>query len=474
MGEIDELIIEISPYYAAKKAKVPKGQKAVIPEEEHNLGYNSSTETLEPVYFWLLDFMQQIAGKVEKITDNFTSSPGSGHFSELMGKATQMQKEAMNIMQTIGLLIKSIINIIYDLREFQIRLAHYQNLKSKDEKEKQAAKLALKQIWMDQVDIKRGIGSINSLTTGNLNFVTLRDAFFAAEDLEAVKKLDLNERVKRILSARLSEYLEWEKRSGRELTKRYSIERTWLKNQVNSLKLYTRWVKPYLKAARQLEQKETSSPELVTAFNTILLNLTLFGKRELDFAQAITDKDLPENFKHKNLKRKYYSCTLVDFKFRGIPQRVGQHYAFGGKTDVNFKAYALNEEELEKLKQKLDDSDMNEALKLAQGMTDDSLNELKADIEEFLQEEEQEEKKGTQDVDPFTALFARKKKAGKETQIKTIDKIKSDNYVEKTVRNLAIKSAKRTCFKLFDVYKKTHGMLSHQDPYTEFYVPTED
>ena len=32
-----------------------------------------------------------------------------------------MQEQAMKIMQTNGVLIKSIINIIYDLKEFEIR-----------------------------------------------------------------------------------------------------------------------------------------------------------------------------------------------------------------------------------------------------------------------------------------------------------------------------------------------------------------
>jgi len=472
MTDIDKILPKISPYYAEKLAK-----KQDIAEEEHTIVYDSSTETLEPVYFWILDFMQQIAGKVEKITDNFTSSPASGHFSEIMGKATRMQEEAMKIMQTIGVLVKSMVNIIYDLREFQIRLAHYKNLKSKDQKQVESAKLALKQIWLDSVDIKRGNTSVKAMAS-QFQYVTLIDAFMAAHSLEDVKKLDLNERVKRILQARLAEYQEWEARSEKELTKRYNIERTYLKSQVNSLKLYTKWVKPYLKAASQLEQKDTSSPELVNAFNSILLELTLLGYKGLDFEEAIIDKDLPEGFKNKKLKREYYSCVLVDFNFRGIPQRVGQHYAFGGKATVKFKAYALNQQELAKLKKEIEDEDITEALKLAQGMTDDSLKELREDIEEFLEEpDKEEETQESSDIDPFTALFKGKKSNETKSTPEAAsipDKIKPDNYIEKTVRTLAVKKAKRTCFKIFDVYKKTHGMPSHPDPYDELFIPTED
>ena len=63
---------------------------------------------------------------------------------------------------------------------------------------------------------------------------------------------DLNDRVKRILSARLTEYDEWEKNSEKELRKRFNIERSYLKSQVASLKHYTAWVKPSLIAAKKL------------------------------------------------------------------------------------------------------------------------------------------------------------------------------------------------------------------------------
>ena len=486
MSDVDKIFRKISPYYKSKQEKElaqfppyekeEKADKIELSEESHQLVYDSTTETLEPVYFWLLDFMAQYGLKSEKLIDNFTSSPGSGHFSELMGKATRMQEEAMKIMAQTNAIVKSIINIIYDLREFQIRLKQYKDLESKDKNVHEAAKLSLKQLWMDQVDIKRGNTSIKGMVS-QFQYVTLIDAFMVANSLEDIKKMDLNDRVKRILESRLSEYLEWEKRSGKELTKRYNIEKSYLKSQVNSLKMYTRWAKPYLKAATQLEQRETSSPELVTSFNTIILQLTILARREIDFAQAITDKELPFSFRNTRLKRKYYGFTLLDFKFRGIPQRVGQHYAFGGKATVDFSSYALNQEEYEKFKKELEDSDVNDALKLVQGMTEESLGELKEDIEEFLEESEQEhekEKQKQEEIDPFTALFKGNKKPEQETEEKKTGKIKPDNYVESTVRQLAVKTAKRDCFKVFDVYKKSHNMPSHRDPYAEIFIPTED
>ena len=85
MGEIDDLILKVSPFY-----KKRKDAKLQVPSNEYKLIYDSSSETLEPLYFWILDYMMKNFKSIEKLVDNFASSPGSGHFSELQGKASQM------------------------------------------------------------------------------------------------------------------------------------------------------------------------------------------------------------------------------------------------------------------------------------------------------------------------------------------------------------------------------------------------
>lgn len=457
-------------FWEALKKMKDLDVKSVSPEE-HNLIYDSSSETLEPVYFWILDKMNDaFGGKVDKLIDNFASSVGSGYFSEMGAKATKMQEEAMKVMQTIGILIKSLVNIIYDLREFELRLSQYNAANSKDKNESEAGILALKQIWMDNVDIKRGTGSINALSSGNLQFVTLRDSFMVADSVGQVKEMDLNDRVKRILEPRILEFFKWKEISGKELKKRYDIEKSYLKNQANSLKMYTRWAKPYLRAASQLEMKDMKNPALVTAFNTMILQLSVLGRSEVKFDEEVSNKNLPNAFKNVRLKRKYYSCVLVDFYFRGIPQKVGQHYVFGGRAEAKFRAFALNDDELKMLSQKLEDSDLNEALELAEGMTTESLEKLKEDIDYFLKEpeerKEEEKEKSGGDINPFSALFGFGKKQPEEKKAaKKIEEVRSDNYIEGMVREMAKEKASSICFNLFDIYKKAHDMASHPSPF---------
>jgi len=471
--DISKIIEEVSPHYAGKIKK----KFELVPADQYKLTYDSSSETLEPVYFWILDFMNQLfGGSVEKLVDNFTSSPGSGHFSEIGGRATRMQEEGMKIMQTVGVMIKSLINIIYDLRQFEIRFKDYDASRSKDKNVAEAGAIALKQIWLDNVDIKRGNTSIKAMAFSQNAFVTLIDAFMIAKDEADVKKMDLNERVKRVLLQRIHEFNQWKGLSEKELRKRYNIQRTWLKSQVQSLKLYTRWVKPYLIAAEKLSSKERGrEPGIVDTFNTIILQLTIFGKNEIDVKQEVVDKSLPQEFKNLKTKRKYYKCVLVDFIFRGIPRKVIQqsHYAFGGRVDVVFKGYCLNEDELKAFEEKLKDSDLNSALNLVQGATDETLNELREDIEYFLKEEkdrelEIQEKKNEDDVNPFFALFGfgkrKEKKEAKEANKKTGD-VRKDNYVESLIREIGERGSAELCFNVFDIYKKAHGMQSHPSPF---------
>ena len=439
------------------------------PLSEHGLVYDSSSETLEPVYFFILDLMNDFGLQTEKLIDNFSSSPGSGHFAELGQRATIMQQQASKILGDVNAVLRSVLNIIYDLKEFRLRLQQYDDFKS-DKKE--AAVLALKQIWMDKVDINKGNSSIKAMALGQAGYQTLLDAFLFVKDVGDVDNVDLNDRVKRILRARILEFNHWLEQSEKELRKRYELEKTYLRSQVNSLKLYTRWAKPYLKAAQQLEMAEKGrEPALVKAFNTIILELTLLGKRKIDVGEEALSGNLPGDF--KKLKTKdYYACVLIDFRFRGIPQRVSQqaHYAFGGRADISFKSYVLNEDELKKLDEEIDASDLSDALRLVEGATTESLEQLQEEINFFLEEKEKQEnlKTSADTSNPFKALIGgydkrpvQEKKPEKAAE-KEKAKIKPETYAEKNyLRPLTEKNAQELAFKLFDIYKKAHGMPSY-------------
>ena len=483
VATLPQIIGKINPLLYAENGKellkeygsaenIPSEKVTSKPLANHKLVYDSSAETLEPIYFFILDLMNDFGLAPQKYIDNFSSSPGSGHFGELGQRATIMQQQAAKLMGDVNTVLRSVLNVIYDLKEFRIRLQSYDDLKTGD---KDSAILSLKQIWMDKVDITKGNSSLKAMGLGQAGFATLIDAFLAAKDLKDVDKLDLNDRVKRILKPRIHEFYSWLTQSESELRKRYELEKTYLKSQVNSLKLYSRWAKPYLRVAQELESKDMGrEAALVKTFNTIILELTLLGKNKIDVESAALQGDLPRELKKMKIKRGYNGCVLVEFRFRGIPQRMGgqqAHYTFGGRTEVTFMSYALNDDELKKIDEELEKSDVSDVLKLVEGATTESLDQLDSEINFFLEEEPQEKikSKSTDSSNPFFALIGKynekepkKKEASTETVKKVLGPVQPDTFIEKTqLRAFAAHKASATTFELFDVYKKAHSMVSY-------------
>lgn len=440
------------------------------PDTEHKLIYDSPSETLEPIYFFILDLMNDFGLSPEKLVDNFVSSPGSQHFGEIGQRTSIMQQQGAKLLGDINTVLRSILNLIYDLREFKIRLQSYADLKNEDKKS--GALLSLKQIWMDKVDIQKGNSSIKAMAIGQAGFNTLIDAFLASKDEESVEKLDLNQIVKRILKPRIHEFNIWVKESHGELEKRYQIEKTYLKSQVSSLKIYSRWAKPYLRAAQDLEMSEKNrNPALVKMFNSLLLELTLFGKNSLDIKGESKSGNFPDFFSKEkflnSVEETYHSCVLIDFNFRGIPSRTQQGYVVGGRAEVTFRGYSLTGSEIEEIYEEIDKSDINDALNLIEDATTESLGQLKEDIDYFLKEEDKEEgkekRKGISGSNPFSALFGsynepREKKEKKEKKSPHAKHLKwyEEEYFMPAIEEKTIKVTKD----LFEIYKKAHGMVS--------------
>jgi hypothetical protein len=445
-------------------------QRYAIPVWEHSLVYDSTSEQLEPIYFFILDFLNEKAasgGEIIKIEDNFNASVGGGFFSEIGQKATKMQEEGMKIMGTINTLIRTIINLIYDLKDFEIRLEQYKKAESKDKKVADAALLSLKNVWLDKVDLQKGQGAVHQMTY-QLGFTTLRDAFYVVNSQAEIDKLDINDIVKRVLKPRLAEFQEWQKRSYQELKKRFEIEKNYLRSEVSALKLYTSWAKPYLKAAEELRMRagiqgksgKNVDPTLVTAFNSMILELKILATKEIDPKKTAMDKKIPEAFMKMKFKRRYYACLLIEFKFRGIPFRSPQgHYLFGGRAEVGFKSYALNSDELKYLQQEIDKDDIAAAMSLVEETTSGSLGQMQEDLEHFLEEKDEEAGKTKSKKEDKSA-----KKSDAPPEKISLEDIKPDDFKESVFRKYVEQEAADKCFTIYDVVKKSKGMASFVTP----------
>lgn len=439
------------------------------PSQKNMLVYDTFNEGAEAIYFWILDKMTLEGYKgSEKLVDNFVASPGSGHFSEMGAKATKMQEEAMKMLGAANQVIKSILNIIYDLKEFRLRLEVYDDYKGKNPAKKAAALLSLKQVWMDTVDIKKGTTALKGLVQ-QFDYVTIIDAFMATQSLDEVIKpvdkggLDLNERVRRILQQRVQEFYRWIDESERELRKRFEIEKIYLKSQVNTVKLYARWAKPYLRWARKLEQNANEKAEVVTTFNSSVMELVVMGLVPYKPDQDIKNGDLPAVLE-KAKTREYTGIALIEYRFRSSPERGQQGgYGFRGRSEINFTSYGLNNEELDMFRKAIAEDDFGDVLAMVEGATSESLDVLADDISEFLDESPQKpksksekKKESSKEESAFSSLLnifsAEKPKLGKNAKI-----IAPDTFLEKYLRSCSIVNGRRRTYRIYDHYKKSKG-----------------
>src|SRR3989344_1670589 len=465
-------LIEYEDYKEIKK-DIQKELYSLItkkPAVSYNLVYDSLSEGLEPIYFWLLDFMRESAPgglklDVWKGPEEFEASVSSGYFGEIGQRASLMQQKAMEYLGAINNVIKSVLNLIYDLKEFEIRLGPYNKLSSKEEsgENKRAALHSLKGIWMDQVDARKGRGSINLLVQ-DLQFVTLRDAFFYAKDAKQIDSIDLNERVKNILRRKIEEFNEWLVYSEKEIRKRYEVERAYLKSQAATLKLYVNWLKPYFIAAQKLKMKSAqakslTNPNIVNSFSNMEIEIKLYGKRE------IPPSAVHKSFEGIEIGRKYYALIEVVMNFRSVPSAIsgqgGRHYVHGGRTEITINAFGVDSLELEAV----ESAELYEDLELIDSYIGTTLAQIQEDIERFTKDQPKEEKKEVKHKKKFSMPFGDVIKGFKEIYdpIKEtfgIKKKMGPSFMYKDLEETTKKEAKSTAFILYNVYKKTHGMIA--------------
>jgi hypothetical protein len=503
--------------FADNLAKELKGKKSSIlyvlkgdSAAKYNLTYDAFGETMEPMYYWLLDFIRDHQNyEVEKTADFFSASEAGGYYGEMGMRRTNLEKRAVELLGTINVVIKSILNLLWDLKTFDLRLKHYDDLKSKNKDIKRSAVQALKGIWLNEVDKAKGNAAIDVLAQ-SLNFVTMRDAFMIVpvedwyvekadrkkiEDIKekAVKYIglkeegmDLTEVVKRILAPRVKEFVEWLYISDRELRQRREVERSYFKAQYNALKVYTRWARPYLIATQKLipaeyrelakEHKELGlGPAAVpTPFHAMWFYIELQASKKTDIEELKKAPYYKEKIKLQDESLRPNQVIELALAFRGSPAmgttgaRGERGTGFTGRTFVKFTAYVMSSYHLELFKKYQD----QEVLEFVDQMTTETLDALAEDIRKYAEEdrEEKPEAKKTKFEIPFTGtikeLFGSLQKFNEEArkvyrQIAATTSMSSkDAWKIARLRVYGEEKVKKDLGKTYEVFKKAHKMLT--------------
>jgi len=241
------------------------------------------------------------------------------------------------------------------------------------------------------------------------------------------------------------------------------IEQGLLRSQIESLKLYARWLGPYLKQARQLEQNAKGTASLVNLFNTAVADVTLLVQREYPVNEDVDRGDLPR-FILQARRRALFSVLILELKFRAAPERTaGGAYGYRGRFELTLTSYALNGDELAALRRELDRDNLDTTMRALGGDSGKVIAELVQHVETLVAGPVNQKEPEPDDPNPFTSLFAfnetfRGKNRKIETGGETIEPVVRDSEIERVIRSQAILDARRRCLQLYNRCKSALKM----------------
>ncbi len=237
------------------------GEKGSLVSLDIEKGYQFQTE-----YNML---MQELGGLgyTEKLKTAESIDPAaiSNIMTMVFEKRKAFEDRAMTLLGSVNAVLKSIISITYELRELDRNLQFYNLLESTDKEKKAAAELALKRIFVDQVDARKRGASLSALSNGytqgqgGAGFIDLVASFYKVTSLKDIANMQRNTEYKDILKNRYIEYEEWRKLSGSDLKQRRSMLLQYLKSQVSSYKMYSEWAAESLTILKRINLTGTKS-----------------------------------------------------------------------------------------------------------------------------------------------------------------------------------------------------------------------
>ncbi len=459
--------------------------------------YESEKKFVEETYYWILHFMRHGAAglpNVEKLLDSFSSSVQSSLFGVSEQRLAIQQDRASQYLKGISEMVKSLPQLIRDLRLLDERLSFYEATFNNPDTE--SADHALKGIWIDLVEGgAKNPGSVYGMAQ-QLNFTILPDLFFRTrvgsfeKDMnklslqeyndkvkqvsvvidKIVDDLDFNEKVKEVLKRKLIQFYTWKYRTYRELLSRRKFLLKYLRQHYNTIKMYAEWVKPYLMNIKRLSnnQKNLNSPDIVNAFETAVLELELFSiARKKEYYNGVVSVYL-----------RYVTMPALQYHAEGY-QRGPQH---SGRIELYFRSYSFTDNEV-KLYKKLRSEQSLELLKEYDSGIAEVLESLGDELKEYLKEagedvktqkeidKENLEKKKIErlqsDDKPFEMFssllegFKELFNFGVSDFLENNKNSKNIYVVDDKVKEEVFEKARKGIYAIYKYYKKSHGFMAY-------------
>ncbi len=447
----------MAPAETDTESKEKEEVKIPEPNQTYSLTFEEWNAGVERFYFWILDFLKNdLEYTPDKTQDWYTASEASAFWGNIESRKGMQQEKVHQYLMSIGALLQELWKILRDIRIQKERLRYYEDAKKGDE----SAEIALKALWIDRVEGgAKNPGSVYGLSS-QVGFITLPDLFFkitpkSGKDvdkaIESMKgDIKVNRKVREVLGRKLKQYILWRDATEEEIKTKQRFMKSYLAAHFHKIRMYMSWIKPYLKNIEALQMMPTAGrPEIITAAEGAIIQLELLAKKEKEVRPGETPQYV-------------HPVITVEFIFRTSPQLVfTQEYQKGaghtGRTEIIFKSYAMNDEEIEAYKKKKTLEDFEILAKI-----DESMNAFKDELYEYLKEIDEEQKEGKNGKkkskirEDISRIFKpvkrfREKRKKKKTELSA--------WQEQAERNVSGKKAKDNLWLLYDTFKSAFKMV---------------
>ncbi len=447
-----------------------RGSKSISgypnPARRYRLHYEGYNISIEEPYFWTLHYLRYFGGfpRIDKITDVFAAAENSAFFGASQQRIGLQQDKVSQFLATIGKMVRELFQLVREMRVLDERLSYYADSFT-NSPSAESAEITLKGIWVDLVEQgAKNPASVYGMAR-EVQFTTLPDLFFSThpkkqEDVDVVVEKErgqFNRKVREVLMRKLRTFLAWKEHTYEELKNRRKFTLKYLRQHFEIIRMYMTWVKPYLKNIQrlQLDQSKTDTPDLIAAFESSMIEIEILAVKPHG----------PVN-----------QCILMHYLFRTRPEmNYSQEYQRGplhlGRVEIDFRAYAWTEKEIENYKKMREQEDF-QLLGVIDGSVRSALEALGDELMKYLKEageefdEKMKPKKPVKGSGPFLSVFQgfaelftsfRMKKELKNTKKKPTQ---TDMLKLGIARQKAEDSVKKTMWTTYHHFKKQHDMLN--------------
>lgn len=338
------------------------------PVEKHTLVYDAPGDSLERIYFVLLDLLERRLGwQVAKLVDLVNATPGSALLQQWGQRSSRALDETLKLFHTAQEHTQRLLATPEALERLREQIGVVDDSRSKDPARRRTATEVLKREWL-ALDWNPDSDSEQPDTSD--------DSAFRA----------------------------WAEQRRRELGTRSSSLTSEARAHLQTLRLYAQLLQPILGNDPDPARRSAGNAGLLSAFNTANVRVVLMAQKPDFRAEEVAAGKLPK-WLGKARYRPSVPTLLAEIVFRAIPEqaRTGG-FVYRGRAEITLTSYALRQDELEPLQLVLEQTGIQRLLK--------QLGSREADMQKifsFLEEsrrEPPEQVPAKSDVGPFQALWA--------------------------------------------------------------------